>query len=184
MSMIRSFFIGLNFEEFDLPDCLKPELESLVQHLEAVSLPAAFTKKTKAFKEALKAYAGAARNSTTITVEERFRISPAGPSDKSPFRADLRVVCNKSCSVRHALVVELCLNNVIAVGTHFLKIETTGHYSEAECYGILICLTREFLNAGNWDPAYADDLDYVQAYELAYKPVLSQKMAVLQLRKG
>ena len=64
---------------------------------------------------------------------------------------------------------------------NFLKIESANHWYAEQTYGLLVCLTREFLNFGNWDKAYAEDLDYVRGYKLVYEPLLAQKIGILQL---
>lgn len=180
--MIRAFLVGLSFEETDLPGCLEDAFTELVKRFESVELTSALKLKTKAFKEVIASFPQGDSVTSGVSIERGFSVSPLGPPPKSPFKGDLKISCKGPCKKPHTILVELCLNNIIAIGTHFLKVESAAGFLENDTYGVLVCLTREFLSAGNWDASYADDIDHIQAYELAYKPFLREKMAVLQLR--
>lgn len=187
-SVVRGFFLGLNYEQNELPLCLEPIFLEFMAYITSISLADVLEKKTKAFSKRIANFAQLGQqgdSARTIHFESRYPISPLGALSRAPFIGDLRIKCVNQCSSFHSLNIELCLNNIEAIGTNFLKLETIAESErEVSHHGILVCLTRELLIMGNWDNAYAEDLDYVRAYRLAYQPSLQHRFAVLQISPG
>ncbi len=187
-SVVRVFFLGLNYERTELPLCLEPIFADFMAYINSMSLADVLEKKTKAFSKRIADFALLGQRgdfARTNRFESRYPISPLGALPRAPFIGDLRIKCVNQCSSSHSLDIELCLNNIEAIGTNFLKLETIAESEpEVSHHGVLVCLTRELLIMGNWDNAYAEDLDYVRAYKLAYQPSLQHRFAVLQISPG
>ena len=185
---MRAFFLGLNYEQVDLPDCLEPILLVFLNHMSSMEHAVVIQKKSKAFSTRIAEFVDVMQQGElkkTTVCERRYPIAPFGAPRRAPFLGDLRIRCSGSCPTTHAINIELCLNNIEAIGTNFLKLETIAESEpEVSNFGVFVCLTRELLAMGNWDKAYAEDLDYVRAFKLAYQPSLRHRFAVIQISPG
>lgn len=164
--------------------CHEKMLAILQTHLNKLAIRSAIQGKTRAIKSHLYQLA---EDDSLIRAEgfrarTRVPITDDGIPERAPFLLDLEITCNQRCGASHALNVELCFNNREGMGMNFLKIETRSRVRTGDkSIGILICPTRSLLVSGNWDNAYADDMDYLVGYKLAYRHVLGAHFRIIQI---
>jgi len=172
------------FDQNKIHSCHAEMIELLRSHFDALTQLKAVSGKRKAFENHLNLLIEKGRE----VEESNFRIlgsvlaGEEGVPDKSNFEIDLRIVCKETCGLKHAVNVELCIQNREAIGTNFLKLEVFANLNpEIDHIGLLLCPDRRYFKESNMDAAYGDDDEYIVAHQLSYHTVMASKMLILTL---
>jgi hypothetical protein len=156
-------------------------ISELVTIFENMTLPELLGNRTRGIQKSLE---DGRLNNTRISWGKFAIVNHAtGVSQKSIFKLDGIASCG--CG-KHNISIVLCLNNREAIGTNLIKAELANHffYSNSaieETAGILLCLSRETLNLGGWDKAYADASEYSEAFRGAYFQLINKPLVVLEI---
>lgn len=172
------------FNQDNLHSCHAEMIEVLRSHFEALSQLKAVSGKRKGFENHLKSLIekGKENAESNSKILGSVLAGEEGVPNKSNYEIDLRIVCNENCGSKHAVNVELCIQNREAIGTNFLKLEVFANLNpETDHIGVLLCPDRRYFKESNMDAAYGDDDEYIVAHQLSYHTVLTSKMLILTL---
>lgn len=172
------------FEQKQLHSCHAEMIEVLRSHFDALTQLKAVSGKRKAFENHLNLLIkkGPEVEDSNFRVLGTVLAGDEGVPDKSNYEIDLRLVCQEKCESKHAVNVELCIQNREAIGTNFLKLEVFAKLNpEIEHLGVLLCPDRRYFKESNMDAAYGDDDEYIVAHQLSYHTVMASKMLILTL---
>ena len=161
--------------------CVEGMLNELTDTFENMDLKELLGNRTRGIQKSLE---DGRLSKTKISWGKFSIVNPnSGVSQKSIFKLDGVGFCN--CG-KHTLPIVLCLNNREAIGTNLLKLDLAykyfvSHSMADQATGVLICLSRETLNLGGWDKAYADASEYVEAFRGAYFEKMTNPLVVLEV---
>lgn len=82
------------------------------------------------------------------------------------------------------LACELALNNREAIGSNFAKVNISLLHRQPSVekrFGVLITASRDFLDKGGWDRAYADTSEYRRFFEIGMSEMLGVEIVLLEL---
>lgn len=162
-------------------NCFESVISELISIFENMSLPELLGNRTRGIQKSLE---DGRLNKTRISWGKFATVGPStGVSQKSIFKLDGVGSC--SCG-KHNISIVLCLNNREAIGTNLLKAELANHFFTTksaiqENTGVMICLSRETLNLGGWDKAYADASEYAESFRGAYFQMITKPLVVLEV---
>ena len=172
------------FDQNQIQGCHAEMIEVLRSHFDALTQLKAVSGKRKAFANHLNLMIkrGSEVEESNFKILGTVLAGQEGVPDKSNYEIDLRIVCQEKCGSKHAVNVELCIQNREAIGTNFLKLEVFAKLNpEIEHIGVLLCPDRRYFKESNMDAAYGDDDEYIVAHQLSYHTVMSSKMLILTL---
>ena len=182
---MRSMHLGINYEIDELSGCHKLMIDELRQHLVSLPLSEVMHKKSKA----IKAHLGIMRTGSTIHAvrnELFIRDDFEAPRKRANYMLDLQVDCSGKCGHLHRINVELAFNNREAIGTNFLKLASRNAADSLDAsiqsVGLFLAATRELLDAGAWDGAYADSSEYDAIFHKVYVHQIHGNFGILELQ--
>jgi hypothetical protein len=161
--------------------CFEPLISELSSIFEHMSLPELLGNRTRGIQKTLE---DGRLSKTRISWGKFTTVGPStGVSQKSILKLDGVGSC--SCG-KHIISIVLCLNNREAIGTNLLKVELANNFfsinsATQETTGVMICLSRETLNLGGWDKAYADASEYAESFRGAYFQLVKNPLVVLEV---
>jgi len=183
---MRSMHVGINYDTEELSRCHKSMIEELRQHLVELSLHDVMHEKSKIIKSHLRSI----RTSSSIH-EIRHELLIRDDLDlttkaRANYLLDLQLECSGQCGGLHRVNVELAFNNREAIGTNFLKLASRSTSDEidpsVQSLGLLLAATRNLLDAGSWDAAYADSSEYEALFNRVYVHEIQGFFGILELQ--
>ena len=172
------------FDVSEVHSCQAQMIDRLRSHFDQLTQLRAVSGKRKAFEGHLNQLI---KNGAEVE-DSRFKIlgsvlaGDEGVPNKSNYEIDLRMVCDEKCGSKHAVNVELCIQNREAIGTNFLKLEVFAKLNpNMDHIGVLLCPDRKYFKESNMDAAYGDDDEYIVAHQLSYHTVMESRMLILTL---
>jgi len=178
--------VGINYETEELSQCHKAMVEELRKHFVSLPLQDAMQEKSKIIKSHLQNIRpGAAIHTIRNEVVIRDGLEVTSRA-RANYLLDVQLECPGGCGSTHRLNVELAFNNREAIGTNFLKLASrnTSDSSDpsVQSLGILLSATRELLDAGSWDGAYADSTEYELIFKRVYQHEIEGFFGILELQ--
>lgn len=185
--------IGLDQEVLD-NECLRKFVQDWNSRLTQFSASQALKSRSASLKETLKESSSEILGMAFVkTPVINLDVFASFNMPTAIFQLDGIYTCTKRCGNVHSADIVIGLNNREAIGTNFLKLESSrqrriyyAQKSNEKEYSVsfILTLNRKILDYGKWDNSYADTDEYIESFRKVYRGLLNSNYFILDLTFG